>query len=57
MVPNWDLVINEAVQGKDFKSYAIATFSTYDQAATGVLDMLNHIKTLLESNSKRIWPR
>jgi hypothetical protein len=57
MVPNWDLVINEAAQGNDFKSYAIATFSTYDQAATGVLDMLNHIKELLENNTKRIWPK
>jgi hypothetical protein len=57
MVPNWDLVINEAVQGKDFKAYASARFSTYDKAATGVLEMLDHIKTLLENNSKRIWPK
>jgi len=57
MVPNWDQVINEAVQGRDYKAYAKATFSSYDQAATGVLVMLEHIKTLLENNSRRIWPR
>ncbi len=57
MAPNWDQVINEAVQGRNFKAYAQTRYSSYDQASTGVLDMLEHIKTLLEENSKRIWPK
>jgi hypothetical protein len=56
MVPNFEQVIDVADNGGDFKSAAIS-FWTYDQAATGVLDMLVHVRSLLEKNTKRIWPK
>lgn len=33
------------------------SLSYYDEAATGVLNMLKHIQTLLEKNSDELWPK
>lgn len=57
MVTNWDQVINEAVERRNFKGYAQTNYPSYDQAATGVLEMLEHVRKLLEKNSRRIWPK
>ena len=53
MTPNWDKVCENA----NPKTYATAECSTYDAAATGVLDMLNHIEKLLDDNSTKMFPK
>lgn len=57
MITNWDLVVLNALPGKDFKAFAKQHYSTYDEAATGVLNMLVNIKQLLEENAKKWFPK
>ncbi len=57
MIPNFEQIIALADGGGDYKTAAKLTFSSYDQAATGVLEMLEHVRSLLEQNSRRIWPK
>ncbi|MCU0377756.1 MAG: hypothetical protein MUC78_05795 [Bacteroidales bacterium] len=57
MITNWDQVVINASLGKDFKALAKLKYSTYDEAATGVLNMLINIRQLLEENSKKWFPK
>lgn len=56
MVPNWDEVVALAKQNKNFKGFAQMNYSNYDEAATNVLNMLNHVKGLLDKNSNKTFP-
>jgi hypothetical protein len=53
MIPNWD----EIVSKHNSKELAIGRFSNYEDAASGVLKMLEQTKELLESNAKRWFPK
>ncbi len=57
MVTNWDQVVKIAAQGQNFKTFAQKRYSSYDEAATGVLEMLKHVKVLLEKNSTKLLPK
>lgn len=57
MISNWDQLVLNSISGKDFKALAKLHYSTYDEAATGVLEMLVNIKQLLEENSKKWFPK
>jgi hypothetical protein len=53
MIPNWDAIVSK----HDSKELAIGSFSNYEDAALGVLKMLEQTKELLESNAKRLFPK
>ena len=57
MTTNWDQVVESALQKQDFKAIARQRYNTYDDAATGVLEMLENIRNLLEMNSKKWLPK
>lgn len=56
IVTNWDQVVDTAKIDPNYKSYFL-NLQSYDDAATGVLEMLKHIKKLLQSNSNKIFPK
>ncbi|MFZ5552576.1 MAG: hypothetical protein ACOZCO_05640 [Bacteroidota bacterium] len=56
IVTNWDAVIQVAVKGQDYKAIA-RTMSTYEEATTGVLEMLKNIKHHLSNNIITPFPK
>lgn len=56
IVTNWDEVPMIATKRGNFKNVAM-TMSSYDEATTKVLLMLNHVQSLLENNAKRWFPK
>lgn len=57
MVVNWDQVVEAAHHDPDYKTTVKSRYFTYDEAATGVLNMLENIRSLLEENSKKWFPK
>lgn len=57
MAVNWDQVVEAARHDPDYKTIVRLQYFTYDEAATGVLNMLENIRGLLEDNSKKWFPR
>jgi enamine deaminase RidA (YjgF/YER057c/UK114 family) len=53
LIPNWETIHTSGVMA----NVAAQRFASYDKLATQVLQMLAHIRSLLEQNTNRIFPK